>query len=214
MRYICPKCRRELSALQLCPWCARVAAPLDSDTLESLRAERDAAVRRAKKAEAYRDEILASAEQAKRERDQYRRQAVVANMPLDGVWMWGGMREELQDGDVTLVCPVVMEAETLRGLLAERDAARAECERLRRVADLARALLERSDADAGLGLLRFATEEWSERVQYLRSSLAGLSAPQPIPYSALCHHQTRPDCAGCPDDATCEASGRAPRGTP
>ena len=44
MRYICPKCRRELSVLQLCPWCARVAAPLDTDTLESLRAERDAAL--------------------------------------------------------------------------------------------------------------------------------------------------------------------------
>ena len=105
-----------------------------------------------------------------------------------------------------------MTTDTLESLRAERDAARAECERLRRVADLARALLERSDADAGLGLLRFATEEWSERVQYLRSSLANLSVPQPTPYSALCHHQDRPHCAGCPDDAMCEASGRAPTG--
>lgn len=28
------------------------------------------------------------------------------------------------------------------------------------------------------------------------------------------HHQDRPHCAGCPDDATCEASGREPRGAP
>ena len=48
----------------------------------------------------------------------------------------------------------------------------------------------------------------------LREVTAGLHASTGIPYSALCHHQDRPHCAGCPDDATCEASGREPRGTP
>jgi hypothetical protein len=38
--------------------------------------------------------------------------------------------------------------------------------------------------------------------------------PTPTPRNQICHHQTRPDCAGCPDDATCEASGRGPKGTP
>lgn len=48
----------------------------------------------------------------------------------------------------------------------------------------------------------------------LREVTAGLHASTGIPYSALCHYQDRPHCAGCPDDATCEASGREPRGTP
>lgn len=45
----------------------------------------------------------------------------------------------------------------------------------------------------------------------LREVTAGLHASTGIPYSALCHYQDRPHCAGCPDDATCEASGREPR---
>lgn|GEM_PF-5636851 len=45
------------------------------------------------------------------------------------------------------------------------------------------------------------------------AAIAKSSEPAPTPRSALCHHQDRPHCAGCPDDATCEASGREPRGT-
>lgn|GEM_PF-5889339 len=33
-RYICPKCRCELSRLQTCPWCAKVAVRLE-DCLEA-----------------------------------------------------------------------------------------------------------------------------------------------------------------------------------
>ena len=44
--------------------------------------------------------------------------------------------------------------------------------------------------------------------------LATARACAPTPYSAICHPQTLPDCAGCPDDAVGEASGREPRGTP
>lgn len=48
----------------------------------------------------------------------------------------------------------------------------AEVERLRDVAALAQALLERWDMDAGLGLLRVETEQWAERIHYLRAALA------------------------------------------
>ena len=38
-RYICPKCRRELSALQTCPWCAKVAVALtEVDRVSELQA--------------------------------------------------------------------------------------------------------------------------------------------------------------------------------
>lgn len=70
-----------------------------------------------------------------------------------------------------LVCekhPAFAAQRALAATTQQRDVAR---EALGRLAGVAQALLERMDMDAGLGLLRFQTHEWSERVDNLRRAL-------------------------------------------
>lgn len=84
--------------------------------------------------------------------------------------------------------------------VAELEAALRVCERY---LDECGPLLASDDPESGV----------HDVLAQIRAALEKDSEPAPTPRSALCHHQGRPHCAGCPDDATCEASGREPRGT-
>lgn len=76
-----------------------------------------------RKAEQYKEEIVEMAEQAKAEAKRCQRMVCVANMPFADVWLWGGKREELDRDGIKLICPVVMEADTLRELLQRAEKA-------------------------------------------------------------------------------------------
>ena len=55
----------------------------------------------------------------------------------------------------------------------------------------------------GCGRVLCETHQW----EHLFQAAPGETCP-------ACHHQIRPDCEGCPDDARCVAEGRGPKNNP
>lgn len=129
-----------------------------------------------------------------------------------------------------------------RSAVMERDAARSgHAQGIARLANIAAALRDLSpgphpgpmDAEEYLPLVREEILRLAERAgdamdecERLKASACcecgcdaecrakGERGQPATPRSKLCHHQDRPECAGCPEDSTCEASGRGPKGAP
>lgn len=126
---------------------------------------------RAEKAERERDEARAKqaamAEQLTAETEALREARSALDMvrtDRNGVWLWQG---DGHDDITSLVCPVVMSAGTLRELLKERDAARAEAAMLRE------ALADMEDACAQVASWSVESIEYSDAVRVAaRTALA------------------------------------------
>lgn len=109
---------------------------------------------------------------------------------------------------------LVREVEVLKKcLFAQQEAAFLEVAKAK-AAEARVAELEAALRGANGWIVKHAQDQETVMDGRLVFDLATVEGPQPIPYSALCHHQDRPHCAGRPDDAACEASGRAPRQQP
>lgn len=85
--------------------------------LDELGAERDAAQKALAEVQHKLDNLAERFKALEMENNERRRQLAAVRTDRDGVWVWRGGEENHPE---SLVCPVVMTADTLREILAER----------------------------------------------------------------------------------------------